>query len=300
MIKIQMKRYGKSVEVPVMSSSEDVYLALWKLGLDRDMAKYTLEGLEAVFLYDTPLEHQMIRTISSTMKFQDALYVLNHLTTPPAPIAMELWENLQEGYFHTSGFVMREIQRMIEEEAVEEVIFTFPIIGELVDTEGYVTEAPMELLAEYREMINAAFRKMQVEFLHSMTVFFGDVECISEFLLSAVWSVEETDGALIGKVTLLLNAPLDEDTIKKIAEHIEYLNGMVLVQQLKKWSVLTDQGMLFVDLCDEGGDYAVTPLEWDELEDEEMCLCPDCMERLKKGTETEPDEMEEANEPVSQ
>ena len=46
MIKIQMKKYGKSVEVPVMTSSEDVYLALWKLGLDRDMAKYTLGGLE--------------------------------------------------------------------------------------------------------------------------------------------------------------------------------------------------------------------------------------------------------------
>lgn len=191
MIKIQMKRYGKTVEVPVMSSSEDVYLTLWKLGLDRDMAKYTLEGLEAVFLYDTPLEHQMIRTISSTMKLQDALYVLNHLTTPPAPIAMELWENLRDGYFHTSGFVMREIQRMIEEEAVEKAIFTFPIIGELVDTEGYVTEAPTELLVEYREMIDAAFRKMQIEMLCPMAVLLGEREDISDILLSVVWSAEK-------------------------------------------------------------------------------------------------------------
>lgn len=298
MIKIQMKRYGKSVEVPVITSTEDVYLALWKLGLDRDMAKYTLEGLEAVFLYDTPLEHQMIRTISSTMKLQEVLYVLNHLTTPPEPIAMQLWEDLRDGYCHTSGFAMREIQRMVEEEAVEKAIFTFPIIGELVDTEGYVTEAPAEILAEYQEMIDAAFRKMQIEMLCPMTVLFGEWERISDILLSAVWNAEEADGALLGKVTLLLNTPLDEDMVKKIAEHIEYLNGMVLVQQLKKWSVLTDQGMLFIDLCDEGGDYAVTPLEWDELEDEEMCLCPDCMAKLKKGTDIEI-ELEEANEAVS-
>lgn len=119
---------------------------------------------------------------------------------------------------------------------------------------------------------------------------------ISYFL--SCGALKKTGGELFGKVTLLLNTPLDEESVQLLAEQIEYLNGMVLVQQLKKWSVLTDQGMLFIDLCDEGGDYAVTPLEWGELEDDEMCICPDCMEKLKKGTDVEK-ELEEANESVS-
>ena len=49
MITIIMKRHNKQAEVDMPAMYEELKLALWKLGLDRVLEKYTLLDLGATF-----------------------------------------------------------------------------------------------------------------------------------------------------------------------------------------------------------------------------------------------------------
>ena len=71
MIKIKMKRYDRIVELQLPTEYEHVMVCLWKLGLERDPAKYTLRDLKAVISYDTSWEHQIIRLVSIGNTLED-------------------------------------------------------------------------------------------------------------------------------------------------------------------------------------------------------------------------------------
>ena len=83
MIKLILKRFGRTVELKVPTECEHVLLCLWRLGLDRDPAKFTLKDLGAVFSYDDPEEHQIIRLINVEDTLLDALILLHQMMAPP-------------------------------------------------------------------------------------------------------------------------------------------------------------------------------------------------------------------------
>jgi len=58
--------------------------------------------------------------------------------------------------------------------------------------------------------------------------------------------------------------------------------------------------LLFIYLCDEDGDYTLYSVD-EADEDEELCMCPDCRERMRKrttdlGTVLPKEELEELRE----
>ena len=296
MIRIKMKRCGKSVELALPCKYEHVQMCLWKLGLDHDPLKYTLEELGAVFVYDTPDEHQMVRIISSTMRLLDALMVLMRMLEPPYPIAARIRAKIRSGFYNTAVEFLRDIEGVISDTAMYQVEFLFPITGELVDSKGSFTPAPQELIAEYTEMIGKALSQTLSQIIYPTTSLFCDEDGLYEKLLSARWMVEQKDEQIVGKVVLFTTCSMEEDEAEGAAERIEFINGVELALRLKQWSVLTEQGLLFIDLCDEDGDYAMIPLDELDQEDEEEygegpCLCPDCKEKLQKQSITNTQDM---------
>lgn len=90
MIKIKLRRFDTVVELQLPTEWFIVRVNLWRLGLDRDPTKYTLEDLNAVFSYDTSWEHQMIRLIDMRYTLEDAITILLRMLAPPYPIAARL------------------------------------------------------------------------------------------------------------------------------------------------------------------------------------------------------------------
>ena len=99
MIRIQMNRLKHTVELELPTDYERVLVCLWKLGLDRDPRKYTLRDLKAVFHYDTPDEHQMIRMIESDDTLMFALISLHQMIAPPYSIAELLRGKISAGCY---------------------------------------------------------------------------------------------------------------------------------------------------------------------------------------------------------
>ena len=298
MIRIKMKRYDRTVELQLPTEYEHVMVSLWKLGLERDPAKYTLRELNAVISYNTPWEHQMIRLISIGNTLLDALMLLHRMMAPPYPIAARVRSGLLSGTYRSGMAFITEVEKLVESESVYEAVLYFPLSGELVDARGNVASAPMEMLLEYEQMIGSALRRVQRQSLHNETYLFSDVDGLYQKLLSAQWCVERLEDRLVGKVVFLLTEEITEEEAEDTAEKIEMIHSVDFAIRVKQWSVLTEQGLLFIYLCDKNGDYGVIPPDaLEEDEEDAPCLCPDCRERLREqhGVVLAQEELEDAD-----
>ena len=115
--------------------------------------------------------------------------------------------------------------------------------------------------------------------------------------------VERIEDTLYGHVSLVHTEPFTEEEIADLSEKIEMINSVEFAIRIKQWSVLTDDGLLFIYLCDEDGDYSLfNTCDMEECEDEdddEPCMCPTCQELMRKraasaGAVLPDDELEES------
>ena len=90
MITLTMERLDHAVVLKLPTEHEHVMVALWRLGLNRDQHMYTMGELNAVFSYDTPEEHQMVRLIDMNNSLHFALCSLHEMLAPPVPYAQQL------------------------------------------------------------------------------------------------------------------------------------------------------------------------------------------------------------------
>ena len=299
MIKISMKRFNKVVELKLPTEHEHVMLGLWRLGLQRDPAKYTLRELNAVISYDTAWEHQMTSLVSIKDTLQDTLMLLQHMMAPPEPIAAGLRAGVVAGVYKTGKAFLTDLEMQVDKNAVYEATMYFPLSGEIVDAKGNVMAAPAQMLIAYEQMIASALFRVQMQTLHSETYLFSEVPGLYKKLLSVYWGTELIDDRLCGKVVFLLTGKLTDEEAEDTAEKIEMIHGMEFSIRLKQWSVLTGQGLLCIYMCDESGDYGIIPQDdEDEYEEEAVCLCPECQARLfgNQGVVLDPEELEEDDE----
>ena len=302
MIKIKLRRYNKAVEIQLPTNRETVMVNLWLLGLERDPGKYTLRQLKAVISYTTPWEHQMVRLIDMRYTLEDAISILHQMLAPPYPIAARMRSGILSGQFRSGKHYLRALEKLVQLEWQFWAEMCFPLSGEIVSAGGDVSKAPAGMLVQYVQMIDQAVMDLRRQTLHNETYLFSDVDGFYENMLSARWSVEEVGGRLVGKVKFLLSEMPAMEEATYAAQKIEMIHSMEFALQLKKWSVLTDRGLLFLYLCDGNGNYEIISPEepddddedlYDDEEDlddddpepdgeEECCFCPECR-KLRAG-----------------
>ena len=161
MIRLTMTRLNNTVDLELPTEYEHVLVSLWRLGLSRDPSRYSLSDLNAVFRYDTPEEHQMIRLIDSNSTLMDALISLHLMLAPPVPVADEMRQKIQDGSYRSTGEFHADLEHLTFEKPMLQTVFYFPITGEVVDKGGIIHEAEESLLRLYRPMIEAAVFDLQ-------------------------------------------------------------------------------------------------------------------------------------------
>ena len=161
MIRLTMTRLNNTVDLELPTEYEHVLVSLWRLGLSRDPSRYSLSDLNAVFRYDTPEEHQMIRLIDSNSTLMDAMIFLHLMLAPPVLVADELRQKIQDGSYRSTGEFYADLEHLTFEKPMLQTVFYFPITGEVVDKGGIIHEAEESLLRLYRPMIEAAVFDLQ-------------------------------------------------------------------------------------------------------------------------------------------
>lgn len=288
MIRIIMERSEHVVELQLPTDYERVSLSLWRLGLKRDPGKYSLRDLNAVFRYDTPEEHQMIRLIDSGDTLMYVLRSIHEMIAPPYSIAQTLHHRIREGNYRTADEYYQDLENMAYDSKLCQTYFLFPISGQLTDKVGYIKQASQEMLVQYEKLIDEALRKVQFQTLYWESELFTDVEGAARKIMSAGWSIHKFDNRLYGQVLLNHTEPFTREEYLDVIDKIEMINSTEFALRMKQWSVMTDEGLLLVYLCSEDGEYVLcnSDIEDDDEDDEvfefgDQRICPDCLERIQ-------------------
>ena len=281
MIQLKITHLGHSAKLTFPAKYERVALALWTIGLDRDLEKYTLSHLGAEFTSTTEEESQMIRLIDPGNTLMQALCLLSEMMYPPYPIAERIHKKMAAGGYASDEDFFIEMESFIYDSDLHLQRYNFPVSGEVVDKRGLVRQAPDSLLVKYELLIAEAIHGVQRQISGSETKLFEDVDGVYQKLMAASWSVESVSGFLVGQVILFLIEPLTKDEAESAAKKIETLNSTSFPIRLKNWSVLTDEGLLFAYMRDEEGDYGLYNTENEDDNEDQPCLCPECQARLK-------------------
>lgn len=294
MIKIKLRRFDTVVELQLPTEWFIVRVNLWRLGLDRDPAKYTLEDLNAVFSYDTSWEHQMIRLIDMRYTLEDAITILLRMLAPPYPIAARLRACILSGGVTSGKKYLEELDTLVQSACVSREALYFSLSGEIPNARRKMTMAPQQILWKYGQVISEKLTDLPRLNMISETYLFSDVEGFYQKLLSAKWSAVQIEGQLVGKIEFMFAAETALEERELAAEKVEMIHSEMFERLLKTWSVLTDRGELSICLCDEEGNYEIIAWdapdekeeapedqsgEEDELTDE-VCLCPWCRMHL--------------------
>ena len=115
MITLTMERLDHAVVLKLPTDHEHVMVALWRLGLNRDPHMYTLGELNAVFSYDTPEEHQMVRLIDTNNSLHFVLCSLHEMLAPPVPYAQQLRKKLQSGSYRSAKDFYYDMESLVFE-----------------------------------------------------------------------------------------------------------------------------------------------------------------------------------------
>ena len=287
MITIILKHHNKQTEVDTPVMYEELQLALWKLGLDREPEKYTLIDLGATFRYQSPLEYFILRLLEGEMTLLDAVSAIYSVIAPPRPIIAQV--HILSSGFKSISELRLEIARLITSTAQFGSTCFFPVRGWLVGLDGEMEPASDALLLQYAEVIGDAVQRMQSWIIHDMALCFADTETAAEEslfqkILSARWSVDKKGKKLYGRIDLLLTEDLTPEEQEALEEKARRITTQDMALRLDRWSVLTDRGILYINF----GTGREKAYDMDEDTDDEesgwdaVCICPECEAQTKK------------------
>ena len=288
MITIILNHHNKYAEVDMPAMYEELQLALWKLGLDRVPEKYTLQDLEATFRYQSPLEYFVLRLLEGRMTLLDAVSAIYSVIAPPRPIMTQV--QILCSSFQSITELRQEMDRLIKTTAQFGSTCFFPIKGWLVGLDGEMKPASDAVMIRHAEVFGEAVQRMQSWIIHDMARCFADTETDAEEslfqkILSARWSVDKRGKKLYGRIDLLLTEDLTPEEQEALEEKTRRITTQDMALRLDRWSVLTDQGILYINFGTgrEKAFDTVEDIEEDDRNDSgEFCICPECEARLKK------------------
>lgn len=249
MVTICLQRYNKKVEVKLPAMYEELQLALWKLGLDRDPEKYSLIELEATFRYGAPFEYHLLQLLEGEMSLLEAVSIIFSVITAPRPILNKV-QILLVG-IRTASELRSEIDRLVEEAARYSSTCIYPISGLLMDAHGEIMDADEKLLSDNASLISDAIYRMQKWIIHDMPFCFADTETDAEEslfqkIVAAEWSVEVTGSKLYGRIKLLLTDDLTSEEERALSKKAKKISRQDIALRLERWSLLTEEGALYI------------------------------------------------------
>ena len=120
-------------------------------------------------------------------------------------------------------------------------------------------------LYDYRYDINDLIEEYQDRDVENILDYFNENAGAKAKLVSAVWTTEDVDGTLYGKVDLRLREELTEDELTAVKDWITGQNSDGAFENLEDHPIDSEDGKLSISLWHGGNDYFVSTR--DELDE---------------------------------
>ena len=148
----------------------------------------------------------------------------------------------------------------------EKLTFYCPLAGQLDDGEcPKYTDVGNGFLTAYQDRIERAIADEQPPEMGDMALYINRNPGVAQKLMSAVWTVEERDGRLLGRIDCHLKEPLTAEETDDLRKEILGQCSDGLGEGFEQRPVETDEGDLYVSYWNSGDDYFLCTE--DELEE---------------------------------
>lgn len=261
MVYTEIKNKRDTLVLGFPRNAADMQIKLSSIGIHKNVKDIPLSTQESddirVRLYaESNIWNHFVRMFSGNESLADVNQAVWAVLKADEAIKTELEQNIINDQYDSVPELLKDIEEMALSVGKYSESFYFPLKG-MLDEDEYEDyyEIDNMFLLEYKDDIQEAVECYQS--IDDMVQFFKRSDSVKEKLASIVWSVDEVDGKLYGRVNVRLKEPLTEGETEILKEWINGQNSDGLGEGFEQRAVEIEEGDLYVSFWHSGDDYFV-------------------------------------------
>lgn len=261
MVYAEIKNKRDTLVLGFPRNAADMQIKLSSIGIRKNVKDIPLSTQESddirVRLYaESNIWNHFVRMFSGNESLADVNQAVWAVLKADEAIKTELEQNIINDQYDSVPELLKDIEEMTVSAGKYSESFYFPLKG-MLDEDEYEDyyEIDNMFLLEYQDDIQEAVECYQS--IDDMAQFFKRSDSVKEKLASIVWSVDEMDGKLYGRVNVRLKEPLTEGETEILKEWINGQNSDGLGEGFEQRAFEIEEGDLYVSFWHSGDDYFV-------------------------------------------
>ena len=259
---------GAALEQELPLAIPQLHQEMYKAGISKSPRNILLKGDKDVNvqLYaDSEIGNRLLRVFGKEDTLADAHIVAFAVSSAREEILPELEQNIIHNQYLTKETLLDDIRDMTQAAGPVKLTFYCPLVGQLDDGEcdEYI-DVGSGFLTAYQDQIEQAIADEQAPEMGDMAQYMGSNPGVAAKLMSAVWTVEEVDDKLLGRIDCHLKEPLTAEEMTDLREEIIGQCSDGLGEGFEQRPIGTDEGDLYVSYWNSDDYFLCTA---DELEE---------------------------------
>ena len=270
MIKAKItNQFGAALERELPLDIHQFYHDMREAGINKPPRNILLHDDKGVGLHlsaDSEIGSRLLRVFSKGDTLADANTVAFAVSTAREEILTDLEQNIIHNQYLTKEMLFDDIQAMAQAAGPVKLAFYCPLVGQLDDGEcdEYI-DVGSGFLTAYQDQIEQGIANEQAPEMGDMAQYMDRNAGVAAKLMSAVWTVEEMDDRLLGRIDCHLKEPLTAEEMSDLREEILGQCSDGLGEGFEQRPIETDEGDLYVSYWNSSDDYFLcTENELDE------------------------------------
>lgn len=260
MIKAKItNQFGAALERELPLDIHQFYHDMREAGINKPPRNILLHDDKGVDLHlsaDSEIGSRLLRVFSKGDTLADANTVAFAVSTAREEILTDLEQNIIHNQYLTKEMLFDDIQAMTQAAGPVKLAFYCPLVGQLDDGEcdEYI-DVGSGFLTAYQDQIEQGIADEQVPEMGDMAQYLDRNAGVADKLMSAVWTVEEIDGRLLGRIDCHLKELLTPEEMADLQDEILGQCSDGLGEGFEQRPIETDEGDLYVSYWNSSDDY---------------------------------------------
>ena len=271
MIKVKITgKAGASLQRELPTDIYQLYHDMREAGISKPPKNVLLQGdkdVDVQLSADSETGSRLLRVFGKGDTLADANTVAFAVSTARAEILPELEQNIIHNQYLTKEMLFDDIKAMTQAAGPVKLTFYCPLVGQFDDGDygnEYICVNGSFMVA-YQDQIEQAIADEQAPEMGDMAQYMDRNAGVAAKLMSAVWTVEEMDDRLLGRIDCHLKEPLTAEEMSDLREEILGQCSDGLGEGFEQRPIETDEGDLYVSYWNSSDDYFLcTENELDE------------------------------------
>ncbi len=271
MIKVKIaNKNGAELERELPTDIHQLYHDMREAGISKPPKNILLhedKDVEVKLSSDSEIGSRLLRVFSKNDTLADANTVAFAVSTAREEILTELEQNIVRNQYLTKEMLFDDIREMTQAAGPVKLTFYCPLVGQF-DDGNYGNEyicVNGSFMVAYQDQIEQAIADEQAPEMGDMAQYMDRNAGVAAKLMSAVWTVEEMDDRLLGRIDCHLKEPLTAEEMSDLREEILGQCSDGLGEGFEQRPIETDEGDLYVSYWNSSDDYFLcTENELDE------------------------------------